>query len=71
MANDSSRKIIFCFTVTIVEYTSVYQNVWMTWGFLSDMLLFIVQMMCLSFGQFAKIISLPPLSTVGVMSVLL
>ena len=40
-------------------------------GILTGVLLLMMHIICLSFGQLAKIISFPPSNTVGVISILL
>ena len=70
MAKDSSRKL-FSASVPQLQSMLLFTKTYGWLGISISILLLMVQIMCLSFGQFARIISLPPSSTVGVMSLLL
>ena len=70
MAKDYSKKL-FSASIPQLQSMLLFTNTYGWLGILIGRLLLMVQMICLSFGQFAKIISLPPSSTVGVISDLL
>ena len=64
------KNIVFYLYATIAQYTFIYKYTWITrysnWNIIIDTVI-----ICLSFGQFANIISSLPSNTVEVMSVLL
>ena len=69
-AKDSNKKL-FSASVLQLQSTLLFTNTYGWLGISIGISLLTVQIICLSFGQFAKIISLPPSKTVGVMSDLL
>ena len=70
VAKDSSKKL-FSASIPQLQSMLLFTNMYGWLGILIRRSLLMVQILCLSFGQFARIISLPPSSTVGVISDLL
>ena len=64
------KKVIFP-SIPQLQSTLLFTSMCGWLGILISMSLLMLHIMCLSFGQFAKMILFPPSSTVGVMSVLL
>ena len=69
-AKDSKRKW-FSASIPQVHNTLLFTSTYGWLGILAGMSLLMLHIICLSLGQFASMISFPPSSTVGVMSVLL
>ena len=69
-ATDPKRKW-FSASMPQLHYTLLFTNTYGWLGILMGISLLMLHMMCLSLGQLANMISFPPSSTVGVISVLL